>query len=82
MGLIDEIAVDKADAIAKCEAFILGFAKVNSNARAMAKLGLRAKALNNLKNNREADLQAFLSVVTLPKVQQVLDVYMQSLKKK
>lgn len=82
IGLIDEVATDKEDAIKRCEQFILQFAKVSPEARAYTKLDLRGKDIENLKNNREADLQHFLSFVNNPKVQKGLELYLESLKAK
>lgn len=45
IGLIDETANDKADAIAKCENFFKRFAKINPIARAFTKLSLRKSAI-------------------------------------
>lgn len=41
VGLIDEIANDKADAIVKCENFFKRFAKINPTSRAFTKQLLR-----------------------------------------
>ncbi|KAJ6649931.1 Enoyl-CoA delta isomerase 1, mitochondrial [Pseudolycoriella hygida] len=82
VGLVDEIATDKADSINKCENFLLEFKKVSSMARAFTKQSLRKKDLEELENNREQDLQLFLFAINQPIVQKGLGAYIQSLKKK
>jgi len=82
VGLVDEIAVDKADSIEKCENFLIQFKKVSSMARAFTKQSLRKKDLEELENNREQDLQLFLFAINQPIVQKGLGAYIQSLKKK
>ncbi|XP_031628189.1 enoyl-CoA delta isomerase 1, mitochondrial-like [Contarinia nasturtii] len=82
VGLIDEVASDKQDAIKRCEQFLLQFAKISVEARAMTKRNCRGKAIADLENNREADLQNFLGFVNSPKVQRGLELYLESLKAK
>lgn len=82
VGLIDEVASDKEDALAKCAAFLKQFRKVSPIARSITKQQYRAPALTALCNNREADLQQFLTVIQDPKVQVGLGLYLESLKKK
>lgn len=82
IGLVDELASDKEDAIAKCEKYINGFAKIPAGAVAATKLGLRNNAITWLKNNRQKDTEIFINFVQAPKVQAGLELYLQSLKKK
>lgn len=82
IGLIDEIANDKQDAIQRCTQFLVQFAKVSPDARAITKKNLRGKDISDLENNREADLQNFLFFVNQPKVQKGLELYLESLKTK
>lgn len=82
IGLIDEVASDKADAIKRCEKFLLQFAKVSADARALTKKTLRAKDIAELENNREQDLQKFIFFVNMPKVQKGLELYLEALKAK
>lgn len=82
IGLIDEEASDKQDAINRCEKYLLQFAKISPDARAITKMNFRGKDIAELKNNREQDLQTFLGFVNSPKVQKGLEMYMQSLKAK
>lgn len=81
-GLIDEVAGDKEDALARCEKFLQQFAKVSPDARALTKKTFRSKDIADLETRREEDLQLFLFVVNQPKVQKGLEVYLESLKKK
>lgn len=82
VGLIDEIANDKSEGIAKAETFIKGFARIPSMARAMSKNQIRGRDIQALQNNREKDLNTFLAVINNPKVQKGLELYMASLKQK
>lgn len=82
IGLIDEIATDKADALKRCENFLLQFAEVSPDARALTKRSLRGKDIAALEDDREHDLQKFLFFVNSPKVQKGLELYMEALKAK
>ncbi|XP_059476411.1 enoyl-CoA delta isomerase 1, mitochondrial-like [Neocloeon triangulifer] len=82
IGLIDEVATDKADAIAKAEKFLGLFAKIHPVARKLTKLNLRNDALDWLQQNRELDLNIFLSFVNQPIVQSSLEKYLEALKNK
>lgn len=82
MGLIDEVATDKADAIAKCKAFIAKYNKISPVARAITKQKVRGDILKNFIDRRESDLQEFLGFIKNPQVQQSLEMYIQALKKK
>jgi len=82
IGLIDEVARDKADAVAKAEKFLVGISKISATARKLSKLGGRQAALDWLTANRQTDLKQFVGSVNLPAVQEGLDLYLRSLKKK
>lgn len=82
IGLVDEIANDKADAIQKCENFLAQFKNVSGMARSFAKRNLRKKEIEQLENSREEDLQNVWSNVIHPDVQKQIGEYIQSLKKK
>lgn len=82
IGLIDETANDKIEAIAKCETFIKRFDKVPRMARAITKQVYRSKDIQELENNKEQDIDLFVTAVTDKKVQQSLGVYMEALKNK
>ncbi|CAG4946967.1 unnamed protein product [Parnassius apollo] len=82
VGLIDESASDKADAIDKCKKFIRKFDKIPSLARAVTKQKIREGPLVRLQNNRQQDTAEFLGFLKNPKIQQSLEMYIQSLKQK
>lgn len=82
IGLIDEVANDKAEAIAKCEAFISTFARIPPLARSLTKQRLRNNDIQQLQDNKCSDLEQFLFFVNQPKVQKGLELYLESLKKK
>lgn len=82
VGLVDELAADKADAIAKCEKFIESFRRIPREARMISKQSFRRAEMEALENNRDQDIQLFVYAVTMPKTQQSLEAYLQSLKKK
>lgn len=82
IGLIDEVAVDKADAVAKCETFLKRFKKIPPLARALTKQHFRIKDIQNLEDNRSSDVDMFAATVTNPIVQKNLEMYIEALKNK
>lgn len=82
IGLVDEVANDKAEAIAKCEAFISKFARIPPLARTLTKQRLRGDDIQKLEDSKANDLENFLFFVNQPKVQKGLELYLESLKKK
>lgn len=80
IGLIDEIAADKADAIAKCEAFLNKYQKIPPQARAITKQMIRGADIKELADNREADIELFASAITDNKIQTSLGRYVAFLK--
>lgn len=82
IGLIDETATDKADAIAKAESFLAKTAKIPATARRLTKMTLRQKVIDRLANNRETDLEIFLTFVNQKAVQKGIEMYLESLKQK
>ncbi|XP_032520654.2 enoyl-CoA delta isomerase 1, mitochondrial-like [Danaus plexippus] len=82
VGLIDEVATDKDDAIAKCKGFIGKFDRIPALARSITKLKMRQAAIKRLQDGRREDLNEFLQFVQNPKIQKSLEMYIQSLKKK
>ncbi|XP_043482302.1 enoyl-CoA delta isomerase 1, mitochondrial-like [Leptopilina heterotoma] len=82
INLVDELASNKDDAIAKCEKYINSFDKIPAEAVGVTKLQLRNNLISWLKNNRQKDTEIFVNFVTSPKVQAGLEMYLQSLKKK
>lgn len=82
IGLVDEAASTKEEALDKCAQFISTFAKVNPLARSLTKQQLRAVELEQLENERAQDLEKFLFFINQPAVQKGLGIYLESLKKK
>ncbi|EDW03560.1 enoyl-CoA delta isomerase 1, mitochondrial [Drosophila grimshawi] len=82
VGLVDEIASSKEEALAKCADFIATFAKVNPLARSLTKQQFRSADLQQLENERVQDLEKFLFFINQPAVQKGLGIYLESLKKK
>lgn len=82
VGLVDEVATDKGDAVTRCAAFLAQYRAVSPLARALTKQSLRRAGLEALRENREHDLNLFVMAVQQPKVQKGLEAYLASLKKK
>ena len=82
IGLIDEIAKDKAEAIAKCEAFIHKFKGVPALARGITKQLFRKKIVDLMSDNKERDVENFVNYVLDPASQQSLKAFLDGPKKK
>lgn len=82
VGLVDEMATDKADALKKANAFFERFEMIPPVARAYTKDSLRGSDIEDLKKSREKDFQTTFSLITQPKVQQGLEFYLALLKNK
>lgn len=82
VGLVDELASDKADALARCEKFLEGFRKIPREARMITKQSFRRPGIEELESNREQDIQLFVYAVTMPQTQKNLEGYLERLKKK
>jgi Delta3-Delta2-enoyl-CoA isomerase len=82
IGLVDEIAADKTEALAKCEAFLARFRKIPPMARAITKQNFRNRDIQELEDNRTSDVDLFEAAVSNPKVQKSLEVYIEALKNK
>ena len=80
--LVDELARDKADAIEKCKNYILSYSNIPSIGRAATKLEIRNDLIQWMKENKETDLDKFMGLVLLPKVQAGLKLYIEYLKQK
>lgn len=80
IGLIDEIAQTKAEAITKCEAFLDRYKKIPPMARAITKQSCRGPAIVELENNRDADIELFIGAITNEGVQKSLGYYVNLLK--
>jgi len=82
LGLVDELAKDKTDAIEKCKNYILSFDNISGLGRTVMKLELRNDLIQWLKENKEADINQFVKYVQSPKVQAGLKAYIEYLKQK
>ncbi|XP_065578845.1 enoyl-CoA delta isomerase 1, mitochondrial-like [Artemia franciscana] len=82
IGLVDEMVPDKATAIDNAKKKILEFSVIPKQAFQMTKLEMRRPVIEKLLNNREADLNQFVSFCTSPEVQKSLEFYLETLKKK
>lgn len=82
LGLVDQLATDKADAIEKCQKYISSFKKVPPQARALTKLSVRKPILNWLKENLHQDQKEFVKFIQLPPIQTGLKMYLEALKQK
>lgn len=80
IGMVDELAIDKDDALAKCEAFLLLQQKVSPDARKAVKHSLRGKDIQDLVDNRQADIELFSGFITGKKIQQSLGLFVNILK--
>lgn len=80
IGLIDEIAKDKEEAIKKCENFIQKYQKIPSLARSLTKQQCRKNEIKELEDNRDADVELFVEVITNEKMQKTLGQYIAFLK--
>jgi len=80
IGLVDEVAADKAEAIAKCEAFLKRFDGISPEVRAATKLQLRGGDIKRLTDDRQADFELFHSIITDKKVQKSLGLFVTILK--
>lgn len=80
VGLIDEIAKDKEEAIQKCEHFLLQYKKIPPEARALTKHQIRHQIIKELNDGREEDIELFVSFITNPTMQKSLGQYITFLK--
>ncbi|KAG5675602.1 hypothetical protein PVAND_005494 [Polypedilum vanderplanki] len=76
IGLIDEIAEDKEDALRKCERFLDRFKKIPPNARALTKQAIRKKELDEIANNRKRDVDEFIAAVTSHEAKESFEIFL------
>lgn len=76
IGLIDEIADDKADAIRKCVAFLDRFKKIPPQARGITKQMIRKKEIDEIANNRQRDIDEFVAAVRSPEAQKQFEIFL------
>ena len=82
MGLIDEIATDKDDAIAKCKSFIQKFNDISPFCRTLSKERIREGVVKRFQDRRELDVEEYLTFVRNPDLQKRLEKYIEMLKNK
>lgn len=82
LGLVDELASDKASAVERCHSILKLYSQTNPTARHNSKMSLRQEALDRFHQMRQQDLDFFCQSVLSPEVQLTLDAYLKSLKKK
>lgn len=82
IGLVDELAKDKTDAIEKCKNYILSYDNIPDFGRTVTKLDLRNDLMQWLKKNKETDIERFVNTMQSPKVQAGLKLYIEQLKQK
>ncbi|CAH0546623.1 unnamed protein product [Brassicogethes aeneus] len=82
IGLVDELADSKEDALAKAESFLSKFARIPPMARILTKQSVRGKDIQDLIQNQERDLNVFMDTITNDQVQKSLQMYVEALKKK
>ncbi|XP_063700523.1 enoyl-CoA delta isomerase 1, mitochondrial-like [Culicoides brevitarsis] len=82
VGLIDELANSKEEAIEKCRNFMLQFEKIAPEARSRTKLGLRRAEIQDFLATREDDVQMFVRDIQKESFQEGIELYLKSLKKK
>uniref|UniRef100_A0A1A9ZVU0 Enoyl-CoA delta isomerase 1, mitochondrial n=1 Tax=Glossina pallidipes TaxID=7398 RepID=A0A1A9ZVU0_GLOPL len=82
VGLVDELAASKEEALLKCEKFFASFSKTDPIARYLTKKQLRHNDIKELLDERVQDVENFVLFVNQPSVQKGLGLYLESLKKK
>ena len=80
-GLINELC-EPIDVIMRAQKQAEKLAAVPATAFATNKRIFRAEALQRLRDNRELDIQNFVSLVQKPQTQKALEEYLQNLKRK
>ncbi|KOB69773.1 Enoyl-CoA delta isomerase 1 [Operophtera brumata] len=80
--MIDEIAMDKKDAIEKCKKFIRLYDNINKKTQGAAKRQLRQSVINYAEENREEDAQALVRNIMNSHAQEQIGKYVEQLKNK
>jgi Delta3-Delta2-enoyl-CoA isomerase len=76
IGLIDEIAADKADALLQSERFLNRFKKIPPVARGKTKLLMRRKEIDEIMNNREHDIDEFVKAILSSEAQREFELFL------
>ncbi|XP_017005782.2 enoyl-CoA delta isomerase 1, mitochondrial [Drosophila takahashii] len=82
VGLVDEVASSKEEAIAKCAEFIATFDKANPVARSLTKRMCREPDVRELLKDRLGDLKECVDYVMTPLFQEGLCAHLEGLKKR
>ncbi|XP_002132515.2 enoyl-CoA delta isomerase 1, mitochondrial [Drosophila pseudoobscura] len=82
VGLIDEVAGSKKEALAQCAAFIGTFDKANPIARTLTKRMCRDSDVTELLRDRAGDLRACVDYINTPLFQEGLSAHLEGLKEK
>lgn len=80
LGLVDEIAEDKSEAISKSEIFLNKFIGIPPLARAATKIQFRSRDISYLNENKKRDADTFIKHITSETMQTSLHNYMEDLK--
>lgn len=82
VGLIDEIAKDKSEAIMKCEEYLNRFKKIPPLARGNTKQLMRQKNIQEIMKNKEKDIKDFVTSMTSDEAQKAFEIFLDPSKKK
>ncbi|XP_034668969.1 enoyl-CoA delta isomerase 1, mitochondrial [Drosophila subobscura] len=82
VGLIDEVACSKEEALAQCAAFIGTFDKANPIARTLTKRMCRDADVRELLRDRAGDLRSCMDYINTPLFQEGLSAHLEGLKGK
>lgn len=80
VGLIDEVAADKTDAIEKCKAFIKSYDQISSAIRAATKRSIRQEYITKLEEHRKNNSKQNLNRFDSTEFQVNIEQYIQSIK--
>lgn len=80
--MIDEIAMDKEDAIEKCKKFIRLYDNIPKNTQIATKRQLRHSVIKYMEENRDEDVQTILKNIMNPYTQEQLRKIVEQLKQK
>lgn len=82
IGLVDELVPSKETVITRANEVAEVWSKIPAEARFVSKMLTRRPILEELKRNREADVEQFARFVSSMRVQKSLGMYLESLKKR
>ncbi|CAG9797386.1 unnamed protein product [Chironomus riparius] len=82
INLVDDVVVDKAEAIIKCEAFLNKFRKIPMDAVNTTKRTIRREEIDYIRNNKQKDIDDFVKAVESVEAQNTIKMYYQALKNK